>query len=352
MGSPDWVTKRDPINTQERGNVSSMPKPRPGLVQPLLSHPLPNLSSTSSGHSPAGQPLQGDQAHQIPQVHPAEGKRAWKYSHFCRGKSFLLAQQSHCTSAAANPASGWSGCVLPSLQLHQGFQCLQEDPVDRLLLVAQMDLWVLVGLVDPERKGRRISAGFLRAMPVREKKNKEGSPLPSAQRRLSPPSPQVVQAGPVKVQKVNFSCEHLSSHHPKPSLDAANLPASPRGRGGRGNLGVLRHLSDQRGLAVLEARALHQLPAKKGSEQPRTDTNPIPPPSARQESCQCFPGGFFWGGQKGISANTYSWARLANWTLGTCGAWGTLSQKKRNVRDRSRVTNSPGRGEFLLHNLH
>lgn len=55
--------------------------------------------------------------------------------------------------------------ALPSLLLHQGFLFLQEDPVDRLLLVAQMDLWVLVGLVGPERKGEQISDGFLRAMP-------------------------------------------------------------------------------------------------------------------------------------------------------------------------------------------
>lgn len=153
--------------------MSPMPKPRPGLRQP---HPHPHLSSTSRGHSPAGQPLQGDQAHQIPQVHPAKGKRAWKYSHFCRGMSFLMAQQSRCTSAAANPASGWSGGALPSLQLHQDFQSLQEDPVDRLLLVAQMDLWGLVGLVDPERKRGQISAGFLRAMLVRKKKE-IGNPL-------------------------------------------------------------------------------------------------------------------------------------------------------------------------------
>lgn len=92
------------------------------------------------------------------------------------GMSFLMAQQSRCTSAAANPASGWSGGALPSLQLHQDFQSLQEDPVDRLLLVAQMDLWGLVGLVDPERKRGQISAGFLRAMLVRKKKE-IGNPL-------------------------------------------------------------------------------------------------------------------------------------------------------------------------------
>lgn len=109
MGSPDWVTKRDPINTQERGNVSSIPKSRTGLVQSLLSlhtHSSPAhphcSQGTHRGHLPGGQPRQGDQAHQIPQVHPAQGKRGWKYSHFCKGMSFLLAQQSHCMSAAAS----------------------------------------------------------------------------------------------------------------------------------------------------------------------------------------------------------------------------------------------------------
>lgn len=71
--------------------------------------------------------------------------------------------------------------------------------MDHQLLVAQMDLWVLVGLVDPEGKGGQISDGFLRAMPVR-KGNKSGRALPSAQRHLFLPSPQEVQAGPVEVE--------------------------------------------------------------------------------------------------------------------------------------------------------
>lgn len=40
--------------------------------------------------------------------------------------------------------------------------------MDHLLLVAQMDLWVLVGLVGPEKKGGQISDGFLRAISVRK----------------------------------------------------------------------------------------------------------------------------------------------------------------------------------------
>lgn len=71
--------------------------------------------------------------------------------------------------------------------------------MDHQPLVAQMDLWVLVGLVDPEGKGGQISDGFLRAMPVR-KGNKSGRALPSAQRHLFLPSPQEVQAGPVEVE--------------------------------------------------------------------------------------------------------------------------------------------------------
>lgn len=76
------------------------PNPGQGWLSPCCPIHIP---TSPMGHSPAGQPLQGDQAHQIPQVHPVHGKKkGWKYSHFCRGMSFLLAQQRHCTSAAAN----------------------------------------------------------------------------------------------------------------------------------------------------------------------------------------------------------------------------------------------------------
>lgn len=43
------------------------------------------------------------------------------------------------------------------------------------------------------------------------------------------------------------------------------LPASPLGQGDQGNLEVLRHLSDQRGLAVLWDLALHQRPTRRES---------------------------------------------------------------------------------------
>lgn len=46
--------------------------------------------------------------------------------------------------------------ALPSLLLLQDFLFPREDPVDHLLLVVQMDLWVQVGLAGPERKRRQV----------------------------------------------------------------------------------------------------------------------------------------------------------------------------------------------------
>lgn len=46
--------------------------------------------------------------------------------------------------------------------------------MDRLLLVAQMDLWVLVGLVDPERKGGdKFQTGFSEQMSMRKKETRK-----------------------------------------------------------------------------------------------------------------------------------------------------------------------------------
>lgn len=56
VGSPALVTKRDPINTQERGNVSSIPKPRTGLLQSLLSHRRGTLTGRPTSPGSPGSP--------------------------------------------------------------------------------------------------------------------------------------------------------------------------------------------------------------------------------------------------------------------------------------------------------
>lgn len=156
--------------------MSSIPKSRTGLVQSLLSlhthsspaHPRRSQGALTGRPTSPGRPGSPDSSGS-----PCTGKKRMEIFTFLQGDEFSAgtAKPLHecCSKLLLQACEG----ALPSLLLHQDFLFPQEDPVDRLLLVAQMDLWVLVGLVDPERKGGQISDGFLRAMSVREKRNTE-----------------------------------------------------------------------------------------------------------------------------------------------------------------------------------
>lgn len=148
------------------------PNPGQGWFSPCCpSTPtaLQHIHAAPRGHLPGGQPRQGDQAHQIPQVHPAQGKRGWKYSHFCRGMSFLLAQQSHCTSAAA------SSCFRLVRVLYLLSYCTRISYSPRRTLWTVCSWWPRWtsgswwAWRTLRERGGQISDGFLRAMSVRKK---------------------------------------------------------------------------------------------------------------------------------------------------------------------------------------
>lgn len=132
-----------------------------------------------------------------------------------------------------------------------------------------------------------------------------GSPLPSAQRHLFLPSPQVVQAGPVEGQRMNFSWEHLSPHHPKPSLDAARYLQAHRAGGTRETSGSFVTFLTKEALLPSGPRLSISSLKEKGLLSPGHTwghTNPIPPLSAPfgQQQCQAgiipvLPKRLFWG---------------------------------------------------------
>lgn len=105
------------------------------------------------------------------------------------------------------------------------------------------------------------------------------------------------------------------------------LPASPPGRGDQGNLGVLHHLSDQRGLAALWDLVLHRHPTRTESntawQSHKADAKLHPHRSQRQCPAHAlgtssagqrlpipagFPGDFTGG--KGISATKGQYSQL------------------------------------------
>lgn len=95
-----------------------------------------------------------------------------------------------------------------------------------------------------------------------------------------------------------------------------------------------------------------------GQTWSHTNTIPPPPAHAGQQQCQAgitsvLPRRLFWG-KKVISVNREQYSQLDQADqLGLGDQWGLGDPAtKKEMSVRSRVTNSPGKGEFLQYNLH
>lgn len=177
MGSPDWVTKRDPINTQERGNVSSIPKSRTGLVQSLLSlhthsspaHPRRSQGTLTGRPTSPGRPGSPDSPGS-----PCTGKKRMEIFTFLQGDEF--------SAGTAKPLHECCSKLL--LQACEGVLYLLSY-CTRISYSPRRTLWTVCSWWPRwtsgswwawwtlRERGGQISDGFLRATSVRKKETRK-----------------------------------------------------------------------------------------------------------------------------------------------------------------------------------